>query len=42
MQDCRSRIAQVEHQGQTRYTGILDFKHLIYASYSIPYRLELK
>ena len=42
MQDCRSRIAQVEYQGQTRYTRILERKPLIDTSYRIQHRLELK
>ena len=29
MQDCRSQIAQVDYQGQTRYTRILVRKPLI-------------
>ena len=42
MLDCCSRIAQVEYQGQTRYTRILDRKSFICISSSIGHRLELK
>ena len=42
VQDCRSRIFQVEYQGQTRYTRILERKPLIDTSYRIRHRLELK
>ena len=35
MQDCRSRIAQVEYQGQALNTRILESKPLIDASYRI-------
>ena len=42
MQDCRSQIAQIEYQGQTQYTGILDHKPFIDTCYSIGHRLELK
>ena len=41
MQDCHSLIAQVEYQGQTRYTKILDSKPLIDTFYCIGHRLEL-
>ena len=42
LQDCRSLIAQVEHQGRTRNTRIIDRKPLIDTSYRIRHRLELK
>ena len=42
MQDCHSRIAQVECQGQTRYTLILDCKPFINTYDSTGHRLELK
>ena len=41
VQDCRTRIFQVEYQGQTRNTRILEPKHLIDTSYRILHRLEL-
>ena len=41
-QDCHPRIAQVEYQGQARYTRVLDIKSLIMIYYSIQHRLELK
>ena len=41
VQDCPSRIVQVECQGQTRNTRILERKPLINTSYSILHRLEL-
>ena len=37
-----SLIFQFEHQGQTRYTRILERKPLIDTSYRIRHRLELK
>ena len=42
VQDCLSQIAQIEYQGQTQYTRILERKPLIHTSYCIQYRLELK
>ena len=42
VQDCRSQIAQLEYQGQTRNTRILERKPLIDTSYRIQHRLELK
>ena len=43
LQDCyHSRIAQVEYQGQTRYTEILDCKPLINTYHHLGYRLKLK
>ena len=42
VQDCHSRIVQVEYQGQTRSTRILERKPLINTSYHIRHRLELK
>ena len=42
VQDCRTRIFQVEYQGQTRNTRILERKPLIDTSYRIRHRLELK
>ena len=42
VQDCRSRIAQVEYQGQTQYFRILDSKPSIDICYRIGHRLELK
>ena len=42
VQDCRTRIFQVEYQGQTRNTRILERKPLINTSYCIRHRLELK
>ena len=42
MQDCRSRIAQVEYQGQAWNTRILERKPLIKTSYCIRHRLEVK
>ena len=42
LQDCYSRIAQVEYQGQTQNTRILECKPLIYTFYCIQHRLELK
>ena len=41
MQVCRSWIAQVEYQGQTLSTRILDCKPVINTNYSIGHRLEL-
>ena len=41
-QDSRSRIAEVEYQGQARNTRIFERKPLINTSYSIRHRLELK
>ena len=41
-QDCRSQIVQVEYQGQTRNTRILECKPLIDTSDRIRHRLELK
>ena len=40
MQDCCSRIALVEYQGQTWYSSILQCKPLIDTSYGILHRLE--
>ena len=42
MQNCRSLISQVEHQGQTWYTRILERKPLMDTSFRILHRLELK
>ena len=42
MQGCRSWIAQVEYQGQTQNTRILERKPLIDTSYRIGHGLELK
>ena len=42
VQDCLSRIAQVEYQGQAQNTRILERKPLINTSYCIRHRLELK
>ena len=42
VQDCQSRIAQVEYQGQTLYTRILNCKPVIDICYRILHRLELK
>ena len=42
IQDCSSQIVQVEYQGQTRNTRILERKPLIDTSYRIRHRLELK
>ena len=42
IQDCSSLILQVEYQGQTRNTRILERKPLINTSYCIQHRLELK
>ena len=42
MQYCHSWIAQVEYQGQTQYTRILDSKPFIDTCCHIGYRLELK
>ena len=42
VQDYRSRIAQVEYQGQTLHTRILECKLLIDTSCCIRHRLELK
>ena len=42
VQDCCTWICQVEYQGQTRYTRILERKPLINTSYRIRHRLELK
>ena len=42
IQDFRSLIVQVEYQGQTRNTRILERKPLIKTSYCIQHRLELK
>ena len=42
MQECRSGIVQVENQGQTRYTRILDHNTFIGTSYRTERRLELK
>ena len=42
LQNCYSRIVQVEYQGQTQNTRILECKPLIYTSYCIQLRLELK
>ena len=39
-QDYRSRNAQVEYQGQARYTRILECKPLINTSYRIRHRLD--
>ena len=41
-QDCHPRIAQVEYQGRTRYTRILDLKPFVDTYYSIQHRLDLK
>ena len=40
--DCSTRIFQLEYQGQTRNTRILERKPLIDTSYRIRHRLELK
>ena len=42
IQDCRTQIFQLEYQGQTRNTRILERKPLIDTSYRISHRLELK
>ena len=42
MQDCCSQIAQIEYQGQTLETRLLEHKPLINTSYCIRHRLELK
>ena len=42
VQDCQSWIAQVEYQGQTRNTRILEHKPLVNTSYHIQHKLELK
>ena len=42
VQECRSGIVQVENQGQTRYTRILDHNTFIGTSYRTERRLELK
>ena len=42
MQACHSRIAQVEYQGQTRYTRILDRRSFIDVCYRTGHRLDLK
>ena len=42
IQDCCTRIIQVEYQGQTRNTRILERKPLIDTSYRIRHGLELK
>ena len=42
IQDCSSQIVQVEYQGQTRNTRILERKPLINTSYHIRQRLDLK
>ena len=42
VQDCHTWIFQVEYQGQTRNTRILERKPLIDTSYRIRHRLELK
>ena len=42
MQVCRSGIAQVEYQGQTPSTRIIDSKPFIDTCYCIGHRLELK
>ena len=42
IQDCCSRNVQVEYQGQTQNTRILERKPLIDTSYRIRHRLELK
>ena len=42
VRDCRSRNVQVEYQGHTRNTRILEGKRLINTSYRIRHRLELK
>ena len=42
MQDYCSWIAQVEYQGQTQYTRLLEHKPLIDTSYRIGHRVELK
>ena len=41
IQDCSSQIVQVEYQGQTRNTRILERKPLIDTSYCIRHRLEI-
>ena len=41
VQDCRTRIFQLEYQGQTRNTRILERKPLIDTSYCIRHRLEI-
>ena len=42
IKDCQSRIAQVEYQGQTCNTKILERKPLIDTSCRIQHRLKLK
>ena len=42
MQNCRSRIALVEYQGQARNTRIIERKPLINTSYRIQHELKLK
>ena len=42
VKDCRPRIFQLEYQGQTQNTRILERKPLIDTSYCIRHRLELK
>ena len=42
VQDCRTRIFQLEYQGQTRFLRILERKPLIDTSYRIRHSLELK
>ena len=42
MQNCRSRIVQVQYQGQARDNGIIESKHLIDTSFRTLHRTELK
>ena len=42
MLDCPSQIAQVEYQGQTLYTRVLECKPFINRCYCIGHSLELK
>ena len=42
IQDCNTRIFQVEYQGQTRKTRILEHTPFIHISHDIQHRLELK
>ena len=40
--DCCSQIAQVEYQGQTSFTRILEIKCFIKTFYSTGHKLDLK